>query len=718
MYSPAVITVKFAAADNWFRQRYGTGLVRHSVEQTQYAIEQIDKLLIDGQLPPRLPTEIARHIANERAICRIDFEYWSSRYAYIKTYDNRVIRFVPNNAQRIFLSRIGSMEAERKELMFQFLKARRLGVSTISQLVVQHRLQFHNNVQAIIGSDNPVDSDRLSRMMMLSFGKQPKWLRPQSGYFGDPVTPPKGRYKTGLFYEFDNDSRVDLEHGSQESDIGRGDSPSVGHLSELAKMQNAESLVDAGLLVAVLPSPSVFWVFEGTADGDDNWWAKKYRHNKANYGRVGGSARMCPTFLPWYVGEVWPTPTWLVTNEWERVKGSWCPSGNTIKHANKAREFVASNPFIKLHLGDNWEMPLHQQYFYECSIKEYKQNGILHKWAQEMASDDEECFQSTAFSIYDAELRMDIRNSLVNPTATYMLRGKDIPAKFHPSNRDASGKPPLPVRASFAHSLPPFDFELVPVKFTGYSETDPHNKLFIWEEPKDGETYYIAIDTADGLGADRSDNTVIQVLRKGDRYRNDAQVAEWASPDVSGTDIWPQMLAISTFYSVRNRGRVCQPQIVVETNREGGRELIKHLQSRGWSSFYYHLRGKTPQLGIHVTRMNRQGDDSIIQNFNQAVNNGYLKVNSYWLAGELDSFVKHTNGKIAAADGRHDDRLFAMAESYYAAYSLELRSSQPTPFIDRTREIPAAEKYPLYVNAATSSDVPYSKVAAIPEDWY
>lgn len=1076
MYAPSVIAAKEAVANRWFTARYGTPLVRHTIEQVAYASDQIDKLAIDGILPARLPTAITRHIANERTMCRIDFGYFSTHYCWIKSFDNRLIRFVPNVAQQIFLSLLADMEEQGRELMFQFLKARRLGVSTISQLCIQHRLQFFTNLQAIAGSDNPEDSDKLTKMLFFSFERQPKWLRPMSGYFGDPVTPPTGRYKTGLFYEFDNGNRLDLEHGSQVSDIGRGENPTVGHLSELAKMINAVSLIDAGLMRAIIPSPAVFWVFEGTADGDDNWWARKYRYNKANYGSESGTSRMRPTFLPWFVGtDIYPTE--MGKREYERVKGRWQPKESTLKHAASAREYVAANPLLRKHLGDNWAMPPEQQHFYEFSIKEYKENGILYKWLQEMAcvtgdtristsngimridsqelshsvcktetglltkwrdvgernvlrlitragrqivatldhkistpdgwvetqalktgqlinlsapifalnphtvtwewtpkvkvfttvdedwgrflgyfmgdgcfsskdcvaiacdkkdpdviedcaetirritgkmptredrpgmvllrsnsikwtdillalgaieprfapslgrtdgwkrkvcvpnailrspkpiirqflsalfecdghaykdaaqvklfskdpefmrdvqllllgfgvnsrhiatlkkkpdreytgrelrigavaanafydkvgfvsqrkqsgkrrdgtrtwgvfendlldrvesvesagvekvydvtiaethcfggngilvhnSDDESAFQSRAFSIYDAELRMDIRNSLTNPQVVYAIRGKDIPAKFHPSNRDTSGTPPIPIRAAFAHNLPPFDFELVPLKFTGYSETDPANKLFIWEPPRDGETYYLSIDTADGLGADRSDNTVCQVLRKGDRYRNDAQVAEYASPDISGTDFWPWVLAIGRYYTVSVRGRLAQPQVVVETNREGGRELIKHLQSRGWANFYYHLRGKTPHIGIHVTRANRTGDDSIIQNFNQAFNNGYLKINSYWLIGEADSFVKHPNGKIAAADGRHDDRLFALAEGHYAMYSQELRSSQPAPFIDRAREIPAAERYPLLINSATDSNVPYSKVEAVTEDWY
>lgn len=717
MYAASVIANKESAANIYFRRKYGVDLTRHSIDQVEFANTQIEYLRNDRGELSHVPPDIARHIENERILCRIDFHYWSSRYSWIKTYDNRLIRFSPNIAQQIFLSLLGEMEEEGKELMFQFLKARRLGVSTISQLCVEHRLQFRNNLQAIIGSDNPEDSDKLSKMLFLSFEKQPKWLRPKCGFFNDDV----GRYKTGLFYEFDNGNRLDLEHGSQESDIGRGENPTVGHLSELAKMINAISLIDAGLMRAIIPSPAVFWVFEGTADGDDNWWARKYRYNKANYGKMGGSARMRPTFLPWFVGrDIYPTPMWLSTNEWERVKGSWQPKEATIKHATKARDYVAVNPLLRKHLGEGWVMPLEQMYFYECSIKEYKENGILHKWLQEMAGDDEEAFQSRAFSIYDAELRMDMRNSLSNPHAVYALQGKDIPPKFNPSNRERE-KGGFSIRAKWAHSLPPFDFQFVPLKFTGYSETDPNNKLFIWEPPCNGETYYMAVDTSDGLGVDRSDNTVIQVLRKGDRYRNDAQVAEFASPELSGANIWPWVLAIGTYYSIVHKGKLTQPETVVETNREGGRELLKHLQNRGWSNFYYHMRGKTPTLGIHVTRTNRQGavgDDSIVQNFNQAVNNGYLKINSYWLIGELDSFIKWPTGKIAAADGKHDDRIFAMAESFYAAYSLALRSSQPEPFIDRTREVPAVEKYPLYTNTATSSDVPYGKRQSTQGDWY
>ncbi|MDQ3802488.1 MAG: hypothetical protein M3416_01335 [Acidobacteriota bacterium] len=721
MYSPRVIEARVSAAES----ALGFPLVRHTIEEVEARNRYLDHLRAkDPEF--KLSEEDRRYVTNERTLCTLDFGYWATRYAWIKGLGNVVQRFRPNVAQRIFLDIIAEMEEAGHEIILQFIKARRLGVSTVSELVVNHRVQFFPNVTAIVGSVDPDESDKMSKMLTFSMERQPFWLRPKSRYFGDEIGPAeKGAFKKGEFYEFSNNSRLDVQHGTQTKDFGRGNDPSVWHLSELAKYENPEGKIDGGLLRAAIPHPLNFGVFEGTCEGDTGWWFDKYHYNKKYYGREGYGARMRPTFLPWFVGsDIYPTETWLRSNGWDAIRDAWRPARETAKHAEKCERFVRSSPHLAKHLGADWRMPREQQYFYESSIREYREQGNLHLWFSEMASDDVEIWQSREHSIFDAELRLRYRNACEDPVAVFAIRGESVPEKFWPrrseidfefkfpglrhcplgkivkSSRD--GAVVLQVTAEFNRTLPPFVFELVPLKFRGYSEIDPLGKLFVWEWPEREAAYGVGFDTGDGLGERRSNNTVAEVMRRGDRERNDAQVAEFASPDISGTAMWPFGLAVGAFFSVLRGGKIRLPKAVPEVNREGGRELRDHLIKRGWPASSMHVellrsatrrKNATPTIGLNLNAVNRE---RILQWGYDGISNDYLEINSPWFVGEMDTFVKRDDGTWGAAKGKLDDRILALSEVFYSLYEHETRNAGPNPFIERERQMSDEVKYPVH----------------------
>lgn len=470
-----------------------------------------------------LTPDETQFVYNERALCASSYPYWSSRFAWLKDWTGKTTRYKPNLAQRIFDDILADMENDEVELILQFLKARRLGVSTEVQLRLCHRLLFIPDTQIIMASDNPEDSDKLSKMLFLAWERQPHWLRS-----------PLVRYKRGLYYEFANGNRIDLEHGSQESDYGRGENPTAFHLTEMAKVQNPESLVDSGLMRAVIPSPYVFGVLEGTAQGDDGWWHDKYWWNKHNYGKPGTGARMRPTFLPWVVGmDIYPSETTLKTLGWDSIKDKWEPQPETASYSKSIQNYVRSSYYISKHMGKYWKMPREQMFYYEASIKEYEATNTLHVWSQEMAADDVSAFASREHSVFDPHLRLKYHRACAEPVAVYGIRKGGIPEKFWPQRRDfklgEDGQPIIKrVVADWNPHLPPLEFEFVELKFHGYSETDPFGKLFVWEQPEDGNTYAFGADVSDGFGVKRSDNSTLEMFRKGSRWKLDSQVSEFA----------------------------------------------------------------------------------------------------------------------------------------------------------------------------------------------
>ncbi len=720
MYSPKIVKRRIEAALPVLESLFGKHYVPrpHSISTIQRNISDLNEISVCDDAERKvfhftraLTPDEQKFILNERTLCQCNYSYWSSRYAYIKDITGKKVLYKPNLAQQIFDDVLAEMETEEVELILQFLKARRLGISTEVQLRFCHRLLFYPDTQIVMASDTPKKSDKLSKMLFLAWSSQPHWLRP-----------PMERFSRGYFYEFTNGNRIDIEHGSQESDIGRGDNPNMAHVTEAAKIQNPESLIDAGLLKAIIPNPYVFVVFEGTAEGDEGWWHDKYWFNKHNYGAVGSGARMRPTFLPWVTGvEIYPTQTWLRTNQWNLVKESWEPKPTTLKEKEATERYVRSHPHIARRMGENWTMSREQMFYYEASIKEYRQNNTLHIWSQEMASDDVSAWQSRELSVFDAELRLAYRQACQPPLKVYGIRGGGIPQKFWPQKKDFKMVQPRPcqplepvihkVTADWNPNRPPFEFEFIELKFKGFSETDPFGKLFVWEEPQDAQVYAFGGDVADGLGTYYSDNSALEFFRKGSRYTLDAQVAEFVSPDMSGADMWLIGLAVGTYYSVYINGRLRQPRCVPEINREGGKTFLREMKRNGWKNFHQNIRPSATRRGApaitegwYTDEFNRE---DLIQKGIQAAREEFIEINSPWLVSEMDALIKHPNGKIGAAKGKHDDRLFALWLPFVSVYYDGQRSTGKNPFIER-REVrldPQVE-YPVYTNAQSGENAP------------
>lgn len=726
MYDSAINRARIAAANTVFQAHFpGEQLVYHSREQVnEWNLRLEDIRGKDGGFSRDLQREEAQWVENERTICKFDHLYALGRYAHIKNRTNDIVPFEPNIAQRIALDVLAQMESQGVELVLQFLKARRLGISTLFQLLIWARMMFTRNINAVIGASSPGDSEKLSSMFLLATQYTPYWMRPLCTYFKDSV----GRFKQsgqGGFWEFAFSTheraavnRLDLVHGNQDTqDIGRSFNPSCVHLTEMAKFQNCDRSIDGGLMRAMIPSPKNLACFEGTGEGAEGWWPEKWEFNKKFYGVPGSGARMRPTFLPWYVGtDLYPTLTDLETQGWPGIKDKWEPNERTAAQAAQAKTYVQSTDLLRKHLGAKWEMPRIQQFYHEVSIKEYKIKKRLHVWLQEMAADDKSAFASNFKSVYDAELLLRYRDAVVPPLeiaggyAVYGLKGKCgaddiVPKRFQPIGHNHRAQS-LRVVSDWTKHYAPFEFELYPLQFKGYSEFDESGKIIIWELPKHGEVYALSTDNGDGV---EEDNSVIQILRKGGPGRCDAQVCEFASNEVSGVELWPWVLALGTLYAVRRDGKMQLPLLIPETNREGGQRLLKDVELRGWplrNMYSERTRNSTSRgvsaisYGWHMSPSNR---DDLILYGSSAVENEVLEINSPELVNELSSFIKHPTGKKGAAKGKKDDRIIGLFLAFHALYADSARATGKDPNVERGRAMPEEALWPVANELGASS---------------
>lgn len=685
MYHPDVIARNVAT----WEAALGLPLTRYPVEVCRKWVKHLDGKydLKKGEWLEPLSEIEERFVINERAMCASDFQYWVNRYHHIKDKRNNVVLCQLNLAQKITLSVIAGLEKQGIAVFIMSLKARQLGITTLAQAIIEHRKNFKSHTGVVTGSASVQKSRDMVEKAGFSYNLQPDWLKPAIV-----------RFKTGESYQYANGATVTVQAGNQESDMARGSTPTCAHLSEVASYENCASLLDAGLFKALHRTSEAFCILESTAEGDTGWWYRTWHYNVSS--QATNDAMLFPLFLPWYIGEdLYPTPEYII--ERGGIPASWKPCARTSKHAASAAAYVKSSPVLRKHLGAEWEMPREQQWYWEKEFQAHKKRRELQIFFQEMPASVAEAFQASGESIFDAEILAEVRDACRPPRWTFALRGAEIPARFQPRSNDVDERhKPIPLTIQWEPDAAPVELGLVPLLWR--PEMSPQNKLLLWEWPQSDQTYAVGVDVSDGLGEERSDNSCIQVLKKGDFRSPEKQVAEFVSASMSGLLVWPYVAALLKLFTVRVFNAIQEPMAVIEVNREGGRNLQEELLRRGYNNFYIHQRtaasgrSEVQGFGWQMTQLNRA---NMIEWLSRAVHEQQLLIHSTELAGELGTLVKWPDNKVKAARGKHDDRAITagiVLSSFYESIRDEARSNRRNPFTERQRVYREDELYPKY----------------------
>ena len=630
----------------------------HSIAQVDHAIGHLGDLFDHEQkrLKRPLTQDESDFIQNERRICALDFRgYHAERYCWIVDWNKRAVRFSPNVSQNIILDLWAEDERLGNAIWMMQLKARRLGVSTLSELNVGHRFQFQQDANCVVASADPTKTLEMAGMIKFNLDQQPWWLMPQ----GEP------KIKSGIPIEFpDIRSRLTIQAGNQMTGVAQGSTPNVVHLSELALWRAAMELIDLGLLPAILDNPDVFGILESTAQGP-GWWKNKWAQVKRDWAR--GTGRIRPVFLPWFCGtDIYPTETDLRKRP---IPTDWVPNDRTINHAERARQYVMANPYLLKYLakGDQgWKMPRAQMWWWEMGYESAKEEKTLNVFLASYCSDDIEAFQSSNIPIIDTEILLGYQERTRHPLGVYTIVGPDIPpALITPSRYWDRSKPPIQIKTRDVVPKLDVKYQLIPLKFEGWPTFDWDLKLMIWEWPEPGESYGIGVDTSEGIGQDRA---IISALRESTPLRGPGQVAEWASAYVTAFQLWPLTMAMGCLYSVFNTkaGKRTQCRLAIEAWANGA--VVQYeMQKRGWHNFHpwkaYDSRkirpdGEVNKLGVYTNQSFRaQMFDMLLTNLSEEA----IDLPSPFLIEELTTLERAGDRrKPQAAPDAYDDRVMAI----------------------------------------------------------
>jgi hypothetical protein len=635
--------------------------------------DQTFQISLLKNLGPRLHPDEVRWMLNERMLCACDAAYFMTRYFWIKNEQNIVQRFTFRPAQRVYFSIVAELEARRASIELIAEKARQLGVSTETEGFSLQRICFTYGVNAVVASADRVKTGLMAQMLFFGYDMLSWWIK--------PVATRRVESDQGMLTFGSQRSGVSFQHGAQTSGIARGTTPTVFHLSECASYTDAGTQIEDALLKCVHASPNVFGVLESTAEGDTGWWYDTYWHAKKEWKR--GRSRLCPMFLPWYLGtDLYPTPTWIATRP---VPRDWRPADETREMMGRAKLYVRSNPILEKILGNNWEMGRNQAWFWEVNFQEHRAKGREKLWFQEMPTDDTEAFQGSYDNVFGREVIAQVDEKRQKNYQVYGIVGQSVEDRHEPDPEDvdyARSRIPVSYKSSRGEV---YRWELVPLKLVEERDFDPEGKLVVFLAPEEGWDYSMGIDTSNGIG---SDSTCIAVCRRArDDGSPDIQACEFRSSKVSHVEAYAFAMAIGAYYARPMRTSyesgsmtVREPYVSIEQIAAVGDTCQLQMKKMGWSRFHHMVRydskkirkNKSVKMGWYTNVWSRP---MLTDGFVVAVQNGWYVVHSPWTIYEMDHWEVHLTAggkeKKEHQAGATDDGIFANAMATFCPNDLE-----------------------------------------------
>jgi hypothetical protein len=704
MYAPSVILGKLAE----FERKNGWSLSYHSlaeVEEFKAYIDSITKrdansrntyIELTTKLSDKRFNWVQRWIENEQALCTIDADYWETRYAYITDNASNIYKFSNRKSQEVFDSIIAQFDLEEVAIELLILKARQLGVSTKVALKFLHRLLFLANTQAVMASINADKSELLGRMIEVCLNYLPWWLVPR-------VTTNRIRLT-----EFDNGSILAVQSGSQATGIAQGWTPTLVHISEIGDIPNPKKVLEEGLFKATHPTRKLFAVYEGTGNGNTGWQADKWRACKEGWPL--GRSRLCPIFLSWPCApDQYPEPDWIRKFP---IPAGWTPHAFTRKHVQRCELYIRHTDYLARVMGRHWEMSREQQWYWEFNYDEAVKTHTQRVWLSHMPADDFEALQGKNDPVFEDAIIVQAEMGRKREYQDWGIKGDSIDDGLEPDELlidYSSTAPPRKHITWQSHRGQKYEWIMVPLRpCDDDDEKATLGRIRVWYEPKPDCDYSFGIDTADGLGNEDEDRSVLSIAHSVTGEGCDEQVCEFVHNRVNSPQMVGFAACLAAWYSQGEEGdRIWtrDPRGVkfcIEQRERSGDDCQLQLKLMGFSYHHIHQPGydarKIRENVGHIEgfRTNTVTRPILTGRFVDAITNGWYKANSKWLIAECRDWERRTllSGKTRMDHraGQKDDRIIAAAQSYLTRHAFDVMADRSTKrYALPTGKLPAVD---------------------------
>lgn len=502
-----------------------------------------------------------------------------NRKQYIENYlkiVNKEGKLVPlkfNYAQQILYDTIKKLRAENKLIRIIILKARQLGLSTVTGGIFNSNTLLNFNVKTGIITHKSEATSNLFNMYKIMYQNLPEQLKPALLNDNQNTLVFNNEKGTGL-----NSSIKCMTAGS--SGVGRSTTYQQLHMSEYAFWPGNKKDTYLGLVQTVPTTPDSMIIIESTPNGYDDF---KDKWDDA----VAGKSDFVPLFFPWYIN-----PEYKMTYT----------------------GFALTDD--ELEIKDTYNLSNEQIAWRRWCIKNNCSND-LDQFKQEYPSCPEEAFLSTGKCVFPKE-------SIINRLQ-----------KVHD-----------PIRVGY------FKYEYNGKTITSYefveSKVKPYIKIY--EGAKKNYPYVLGGDTA-GIGKDSFAGDIINNITGNQCATLEIELDE--------TEYVMQMFCLGKYY---NEALIC-----IETNYST--YPVKKLWEMNYTNQY--LRQVDEGLNIKIQdklgfNTNKATRPVIIAELVDFFKECIDLINDRTTLRESLTFIKRSDGKQAADDGYHDDRIMSLAIAHAA----------------------------------------------------
>ena len=535
-----------------------------------------------------------------------DFYRYADNNLYIKDKRAKIIKFIPNIAQRALIDYVLWCIVHGKPIRVIILKARQMGLSTAVEALIYWWTATNENITSVIIGHEEKSAKNLYMMFRRYYDNSNPLFKPSIKY----------NTRTDLSFEKLDDygNQVGLNSiiktaTAKNPSAGRSDTIQCLHGSEIGEWENGEELV-ASIMQTVpyeeyMELPSMIFL-ESTAKGRGNYFHKEWRLAEK------GENNFVPFFFPWWImdgyADVNDEPLGEL-NEYELFLVDLLSKGYTT--------------YSGVHF-DTDDIP--------ARIKFYRRK------AKDFASTPERMFQEYPSVAKEA----------------FIASGKQV---FNALKLEQLEQQAIPLEDTEYYDLQTGetaeDYILQPVPYNENSEDFTYEApLKIFKHPEPGHEYAIGGDVAEGLvDGDYSVAEVVDTVTL-------ETVARWrghVDPDRFG-----EILAsLGTYYNFALIG--------VEVNNHG-LTTIQKLRDNYYTNLFKREKGydedfeePTSNLGWKTDmRTKRLAIDTLITIIREDIQKDPDQV----FIDEAFAFVRDERGRMNAESGEHDDTVMAKAIAF------------------------------------------------------
>lgn len=592
-------------------------------------------------------------ITNEIRKCMLDPRYYLENYHTIQTEDEGFRTLYPFwDSQEIFYNEIMEMVKAGKPVKAVVLKARQLGLSTISEGLIFHRTIFKRAVNSLIVAQDPGQSAYLFDMFLRAYDNLPWWMRPEK------IFRSKGKYM--IFGSTDPardglNSQIMVEAANKMTGVSVGKTIRACHMSELSAWDAPEILTEQ--LWPTMNAKDELAIMESTArgrSGTGKFWYDFWNQCVKKWG--DGQWEWKPIFIEWFRCSV------STIDKTSAGKYSRTLDGQTFE---PTPEETAFRQKVQRETSDHFYISDEMLKWRRYKIQEtVAATGDSYGFQQEYASNPIEAFISSGTCAFPREMLHKMLNGMCRqPRWVGEISYRHNEAqRYHVSlidQEEERAKDP-------SYETPSTDY--------------PGARLRVWERPEPGESYYIGADVAQGI--EGRDYSCAQVIKIGHGGAPDEQVAEWHGW-INPTPYAHVLAALGYWYNtceISSEINDCGQKTYMELYR-----ILEYPQLFRWK---HYDRVKNFYSDLMAWQTTNKTRPLLITKLRELLLERGVIIYSYELLDEMITFASEDDGGRFEGVDNNDDMVFAMMIAVWCAHDSDFGQEAATK-----PKVPGTAKY-------------------------